>query len=189
MLLIERYPEHANLIRFGDHCSWAWECFQLAKAYCNSEDIRGWCGVDSSLVSILREYSLLQIAKTHDPKKSGGYANHSLDYLTGLYDAEEEPVISAFTKENAEFIESVRDARKKVVAHSDLKALGSERQLGAFEDGADDDYFRSLHQVVARLYEKAGIGPFPKWPHFAQDDAEEFLGIVRRVQRSKLRDQ
>ena len=75
---------------------------------------------------------------------------------------------------NAKFIESVRDARKKVIAHSDLKALDSERRFGAFDDGADDDYFRSLHQVVARLYERAGIGPFPEWPHFAQDEAPPF---------------
>ena len=185
MLLTEKYPEHLDLIRFGDHCNWAWDCFQLAKAYCNAEDIHGWCGVDSYLVPILREYSLLQIAKIHDPKQSSGHPNHSLDYLAALYSAEADSVMVAFKKKNADLIESVCQARKKVIAHNDLAALNSDRRFGAFENGADNDYFRSLHQVVARLYDKAGIGPFPEWPSFAQHDAELFLKVVRTAQRSR----
>ena len=60
-------------------------------------------------------------------------------------------MIGVLKTANAQFIESVRDARKKVIAHSDLKALDSERRFGAFDDGADNDYFRSLHNgVLAR---------------------------------------
>lgn len=185
MLLSEKYPEHLDLIRFGDHCNWTWDCFQLARAYCNAEDIHGWCGVDSYLVLILREYSLLQIAKIHDPKESSGHANHSLDYLVVRYGAERDPLVAAFKNENAELIEVVCQARKKVIAHNDLNALDSACRFGAFEDGADDNYFRTLHQVVSRLYERAGIGPFPEWPRFGQQDAEEFLEVVRSAQRSR----
>ncbi len=187
MRLVDKYPEHADLIRLGDQCMWAWDCFQVAKAYCNAADIHGWCGLDPTMVLVLREYALLQIAKTHDPKSSGKHANQSLPYVAARYHAEESPVITAFTNANAEFIESVRDARSKVIAHSDLDAVGSQRRFGAFKTGADDVYFHSLHDVMAWLYEMAGIGSFPEWPRFAQDDVEEFLGIVRSVQREKRR--
>lgn len=185
MLLSEKYPEHLDLISFGDHCNWTWDCFQIATAYCNAEDIHGWCQADSYLVSILREYFLLQIAKIHDPKESSGHPNHSLDYLVVRYGLERDPLVAAFKNENAELIESVCQARKKVIAHNDLNSLNSARRFGVFNDGAPDNYFRSLHQVMARLYEMAGIGPFPEWPCFAQQDAEEFLEVVRSAQRSR----
>jgi hypothetical protein len=134
---------------------------------------------------ILREYYLLQIAKIHDPKESSGHPNHSLDYLVVRYGAEGDPLVSAFKNKNAEFVESVCQARKKVIAHNDLNALDSASRLGVYDYGADDNYFRSLHQVMARLYERAGIGVFPEWPHFAQQDTEEFLEVVRSAQRSR----
>jgi len=185
MFLSEKYPEHLDLIKFGDHCNWTWDCFQLAKAYCNAEDIHGWSGIDSYLVPILREYALLQIAKIHDPKESSGHPNHSLDHLVARYGAEPDPAVVAFKKDNADFIESVCQARKKVIAHNDLAALGFDRHIGTFANGSDEVYFRSLHQAVARLYEKAGIGPLPEWSSFAQHDAELFLKVVRTAQRSK----
>jgi hypothetical protein len=150
-------------------------------------DIHGWCGADSYFVTILREYSLLQVAKIHDPEQTGGYANHSLDYLAARYGAQDDSVIAAFEKSNAQLIDSVCHARKKVIAHSDATAVGSTYRFGAFDDGADDDYFRSLHEVVARLYEVAGIGLFPEWPRFAQQGADEFLDAVRNAQRSAKR--
>ncbi|NTU49834.1 MAG: hypothetical protein HGA87_02905 [Desulfobulbaceae bacterium] len=180
MLLIDKYPEHSILIKFGDQCIWAWEVFRLAKNYCNNESIIGWCGLDTCLAVILKEYSLLQVAKLHDPESSCGHENHSFQKLTSDYYANKDPLIIDFLKDNKEFIDSSRDARRKSIAHSDLQTIRINATWGAFPDGADDKYFSGLHAAVDYLYRKAGIGLFPEWPTFIDADFEEFLIKIKR---------
>ncbi|MEN6624519.1 MAG: hypothetical protein ABFD50_23595 [Smithella sp.] len=186
MLLIDKYPEHSILINFGAQCIWAWEVFRFAKKYCNNESIIGWCGLDACLATILKEYSLLQIAKMHDPASSCGYENHSFHKVSSLYHADNDPIIIDFLEANKEFIGSIRDARKKTIAHSDLETVRTNAIWGAFPDGADDKYFSGLHAAVEYLYGKAGIGPFPEWPTFIDADFEDFLVKIKKSANKSL---
>jgi hypothetical protein len=175
LLLIDRYPEHSILIKFGEQCIWAWTAFRFAKKYCNNKSIIGWCRLDEYLATILKEYSLLQVAKMHDPVSSCGHENHSFHKIISHYHASNDPIIIDFLEDNKEFIGSIRDARKKTIAHSDLESVRTNKIWGSFSDGLDDKYFSELHAAVKYLYHKAGIGPFPKWPKFIDTDFEEFL--------------
>ena len=180
MLLIDKYPEHSILIKFGDQCIWALEVFRFAKKYCNNESIIGWCDLDARLATILKEYSLLQIAKMHDPVRSCGCENHSFHKVSAHYHADKDSVIIDFLKNNKEFISSIRDARKKTIAHSDLRTVETNAIWGAFPDGADDKYFSGLHAAVEYLYGKADIAPFPEWPKFIDADFEDFLVKINK---------
>ncbi|CAH1590768.1 hypothetical protein ACPV5H_26540 [Vibrio harveyi] len=178
-LLVDLYPEHSDLIKFGDQAEWTWQCFVIAKQYCNNEDIVGWCGLDEYLAVILKEYSFLQIAKLHDRDKTFGNANNSLEYYLQKYDLVNDPVVNSFKTGTNEFYTAICNARKKTIAHSDLAAVQSKKIFGAFPEGADDDYFEGLHSVLERLYEAAGIGPFSSWSKFVEDDMEEFFSKIK----------
>ena len=180
MQLLEEYPEHSILIKLGDQCIWAWTVFQLAKKYCSNETLLEWCGLDTCLVFILKDYYLLQIAKMHDPATSCGHENHSIEKIISTYGANNDQIIIKFHEDNKEFIEAARDARNKTIAHSDLETTINSIPRGAYLDGTDDKYFLELHDVVNYLYTKAGIGSFPEWPTFIDTDFDEFLSIINK---------
>ena len=106
--------------------------FRLAKRYCNDESLIGWCDLDVLLVNIFKEYSLLQIAKIHDPINSCGHENHSFHYMISNYHAENDPIIISFLEDNKVFITVSRDARKKAIAHSDLETVRNNTTWGVF---------------------------------------------------------
>ncbi|HRR21129.1 MAG TPA: hypothetical protein P5553_06925, partial [Desulfomonilia bacterium] len=149
--------------------------------YCNNESLIGWCGLDTYLVNILKEYSLLQIAKMHDPVSSCGHENHSFQKLISYYHAEKDPIIINFFEDNKEFITVVLNARNKTIAHSDLETVRSKTTWGIFTDGEDEKYFLGLHKAVDYLYGKAGIGPFPEWPVFIDAGFDEFLVKINKI--------
>jgi hypothetical protein len=183
MLLSDKYPKHSILIKFGNQCIWTWEVCRLAKKYCNDESLIGWCGLDTYLASILKEYALLQIAKMHDPEKICGHENHSFHKMISHYHAKNDPIIVNFFEDNKDFIATICDARKKTIAHSDLETVRGNKILGTFPDGADDKYFLGLHQAVEHLYNKAGIGPFPDWPIFIDNDFDEFITKINKCKQ------
>ena len=49
-----------------------------------------------------------------------------------------------------------------------------------FTDGDDEKYFSGLHKVLDFLYGQAGIGPFPEWPTFINEDFDEFLAKINK---------
>ena len=79
------------------------------------------------------------------------------------------------------FVESVVQARKKTIAHSDLEVIRSDSRLGTFKEGDDDRYFEILHLAVNALYAKAGIGPFPDWPTFITNDVTASIEKMRQL--------
>lgn len=184
MLTKTKNPEHGDLIAFGDHCIWVWECNQIAKRYCNEESIEGWCEIDSQLSIILKEYALLQIAKTHDPAKSGKFDNHSMQYYCKKYGCDYKSEI----KGSESFIKSIILARKKIIAHNDLGVMRRGDGLGGFSDGEDQKYFETLHTALNNLYQMAGIGPFPDWPTFITSDIEMTIQKISQVVGRRIED-
>jgi hypothetical protein len=174
--LSDRYPKHADLITLGDDCNWAWECWQIAKQYCNDPEIIGWSAIDSQLATILKEYCLLQLAKLHDPAKSGRYDNHTLQHYCVKYGCDYESSIA----ESRDFIQAIVEARNKLIAHNDLEARRG-GCLGAFVDGDDEKYFVTLRTVLTLLYATAGIGPFPDWPSFVTKDVDSAMQKIRQL--------
>ena len=52
--------------------------------------------------------------------------------------------------------------------------------LGTFPEGADDEYFSALQELVNEVYEKWVGGPYP-FNYHAQADAKEFLALLERA--------
>ena len=73
--------QNKELRQLGDLCIHCWECMKLAEAYCDTEEIIGWHVLDDHFVRIIKEYSLLQVAKLHDNPSIGKFNNHSIIYV------------------------------------------------------------------------------------------------------------
>ncbi len=119
----------------------------------------------------------------HDPESSFGHENLSFHKIISHYKAEEDQIIKDFLQDedNKRFIGTIRDARKKTIAHSDLETVRTNVIWGAFQDDADDKYFSGLHKALEYLYGKAGIGPFLDWPEFIDQDFDEFLSKINKI--------
>ena len=54
----------------------------------------------------------------------------------------------------------VKDARNKILSHNDLAVLLSSSELGSFDPGEDETYFRALLQFASLVSEKVLGEPF-----------------------------
>jgi hypothetical protein len=180
MELIKKYPQHKEIIKLGDQCIWCWQCYKLAKAYCDTKELEGWHEIDRMLAVIIKEYAYLQVAKLHDNMSIGKYKNHTIEFvikqipknqiLLDLYDI--------FITENVAFISPIKLARSKLIAHSDTFAIKNQGAIGAFPEDAEIIYFHSLKQLLDQIYEHVGMGCFPDWPGCSENDVEEFIKIL-----------
>ncbi|MEX0643361.1 MAG: hypothetical protein WD468_11700 [Pirellulales bacterium] len=179
-LLADMYPEHANLIGFGDHCQWAWQCYRLAKRYA-STDVHGWHDIDPVLLTIIKEYSFLQIAKLHDPLRTSGHTNQSIQHFVKKYDDQSGSLAAkyhAFEEKHSDFIDAARRARRKVIAHNDLAASSTAERHGAYQDGLDEVYFDELPSLLTAIYKQAGMALFPGWHTPFEQDVAAFIRIL-----------
>ena len=182
--LYELYPENADIIRLGDHCIWCWECYSLAKVYCDSTEIDGWHDLDPMLVNIFKEYSFLLIAKLHDPSKIGRHDCHSIKYVVEQMDDNQalQDECQKFLDENKQLIDSVCEARQKTIAHNDVKTGRTKnKRFGKFPEGSEANYFDGLRKLLDKIYKQAGMDCFGDWPDFVENDARDLVKILTRV--------
>jgi hypothetical protein len=180
MELIKKYPQHEKIIQLGYQCIWCWQCFKLAKVYCDTKELENWHGIDNMLVVIIKEYAYLQAAKLHDNISIGKYKNHTIEFvirqipnnkmLLHLFDQ--------FIAGNAAFIAPLKLARSQLIAHYDIFAIKNQGIIGNFPEDAEKTYFDSLKHLLDQIYEHVEMGCFPDWPDFSENDAEEFIKIL-----------
>lgn len=178
--LIDKYPNHRELIQLGEQCIWCWTCFKLAKSYCDDEQLEGCLSIDPILVDIFKEYALLQLAKLHDNVSTGRHQNHTIEYVIQKY-SNNATLISNYNilcSDNAELIDSIKSARSKIIAHNDVRAHSTDAIYGQFSANSEITYFYSLHKLMNSLYNHAGIGVFPEWPTLIDGHIKEFTDLV-----------
>jgi hypothetical protein len=115
--------------------------------------------------SILSQESiLLQIAKLHDPAVQQGHITLGVEYMVrfGGWDNDTEETLHKLKQGLDELAAKIRPARHKVLSHNDLETILSGATLGAFPDGEDDKYFKTLQEFadVINLDVIGGKRPF-----------------------------
>jgi hypothetical protein len=130
-----------------------------------------------------QEYTLLQIAKLHDPPVQNGRANLSIPYMLerGAWCAETEQQLRSL----AQALESLgrtalRTARSRALCHNDLETIISGTALGTFEAGLDRAYFDRLQAFVDLVHNDSIGGPYP-FSDFAAADAADLMLALRTV--------
>lgn len=142
--------------RFCDHCDWAHQCWLLRIHLYDKNPEENLLRHShhvyffNRLAQILQEFWLNEVAKLHDPKTQKGFSNLSIDYIFELYEWEA-PVrerLSDLIQQMEVFASHAKEARNKLTAHKDLDTIMSDRTLGEFEEGEDEDYFKILHEYA-----------------------------------------
>lgn len=180
MELIEKYPQHKEIIQLGDQCIWCWKCWKLAKAYCDTKELEDWHEIDHMLAVIIKEYAYLQVAKLHDNISIGKYKNHTIEFVIKQIPNNQMLLClyNKFITENDAFILPIKFARSKLIAHNDTSIIKNQGAIGEFPEGAQETYFYSLKKLLDKIYEHVGMGCFPAWPSFSANDVEEFIRIL-----------
>ena len=125
------------------------------------------------LNTICHEYSLLQIAKLHDPAITFGKPTMGIDYIL-KYGGWSEPMLiklKSLAEQLNMFERKLRAARNKVLSHNDLDAVMSNSRLGSFDKNDDAKYFQKLQEFVDLVHDEVIGGPWPFDDHVRRDAA------------------
>lgn len=116
---------------------------------------------------ILQEYWMQQVAKLHDPAGRPGQYNLSLDYMIecGDWDGGTKAQLIELRDKMLPFAAKMKTPRNKLLAHNDLATILSAAEYGAFDEGADVEYFQRL-KALAEIVVSAVLGD-----HFDYDTA------------------
>ena len=173
-------------LKFCELCNWTYEAWVTHKRLFDENKIPesniGKCVAFTHRLSVItQEYSLQQIAKLHDPATQRSSANLTIDYMVrfGEWD-EQKGDIEKICADLLGLWERLKPARNKILAHNDLGALMTDSPLGAFPEGLDDEYFRTLQSLANEVHKKwvGGLYPFNE---LAVVDVDEFLALLNRT--------
>ncbi len=166
---------------FSSLCISAYEDWQMYKIMCEYK-IDDESGIWRRFGTILQHYWVLQIAKINDPKKHAKDYNLSLEYFVARVNtASYKCSYKKFLEDNKEFLEAIKEARVKVVAHRDLGVFNSPDSVGAFSAGLDEKYFDSLHEIISEGYKELSLDFFPEWPSFIVNDTKIFMNKILKI--------
>lgn len=115
------------------------------------------------LNKVLVEYILLQLCKLTEPASSGvGKENLTTNYVLELeWSVETLAALKSKNKELQAFRSKIEDARRKLIAHSDLKMHLENTGLGGFSESDELAFWRALQAFVDLAHSEAIDGPFP----------------------------
>ena len=119
------------------------------------------------LNEISQQYSILQIAKLHDPARQGGNENLSIDFFVRqeFWTEEEVSAIECIVLELNGLYEKIEDARNKILAHNDRSVFAKGLPLGSFPKEQDENYFLALGRLCSMIWNKF---PNRNWPYGAR---------------------
>ena len=106
-------------------------------------------GFFSDLNIILQEYILLQKSKLTDPAESGKNKNLTTNYIVSLdWPKEIQQKLDAANAKIGKFREKIVDARRKLLAHSDLESHLERTQYGSFTVEDENGFWTALQEFV-----------------------------------------
>jgi hypothetical protein len=125
----------------------------------------------------LMEYVLLQQCKLTDPASSGlRKDNLTTNYLIGLpWTAETRTRLASENDELMRFREKIDVARRRLVAHTDVRARAAEMVLGAFSQADELAFWAALQRFVTIAHEEAVGGPFEIEASMPDGDADALI--------------
>ena len=168
---------------FCGHCNWAYESWvthkQLFDNNTRIEQTLSKAEYFTQRLSIItQEYVLLQICKLHDPATMGNFSNISIECVLDSDEwGENRANIEKLTKELTAFFENLKPARQKILAHNDKETGLRSSCLGEFEEGLDERYFTTLHELANEVSRKWLNRPFI-YNDLAKADVDEFLNLL-----------
>ena len=132
------------------------------------------------LSTISHQYGLLQLVKLHDKPGMNGNFNLGIEYVLtyGSWSDSVRPRLEALAKELRDFAKQLLDARNKILSHNDLATIRKNARLGAFADGADEKYFKTLEEFVNTVHEQV-IGVPWSFNNLVKNDVAAFLATIK----------
>jgi hypothetical protein len=123
---------------------------------------------------------MLQIAKLHDSAVVSGRISFTLDYMVeygGWDDVTRERLVRI--KRTLDKLGSVMKLpRNKRIVHNDLSMVLQDTPLGAFSEGADTRYFKSLQRFMRCAYIGATGNPCADFSNFTKGDAINIISAL-----------
>jgi hypothetical protein len=138
---------------------------------------------------ILIEYLFLQWCKLTDPASSGkDKDNLTTNYIMTLgWQPETAELLKIANDSMMQFRLKVIDARRKAIAHSDLKAKMNLATLGTFTNEEESLFWSSLQQFVDAVHQEAIGGPFEILAAMPEGDAASLVhSLIDAVDYSDL---
>lgn len=169
---------------FCSICNWTYETWVIHKSlFDDNKHIESTIGnfkhFTSRLSIITQEYSLLQIAKLHDPARQGKSINITIEYMTDFADwGTEKQHVRQLGNKLSKLFTYIKGARNKSLAHNDLEAFCSGNNLGAFPDGLDIEYFDVLQLFASTVWNKWFASKAYTFDTVAKRDISLFLEAI-----------
>jgi hypothetical protein len=141
------------------------------------------------LNTVLLEYVLLQQCKLTDPASSGAEKdNLTTNYMLSLnWSRETKELLAAANGELMEFRAKIQDARRKLVAHSDLRSRLQSIDLGQFTQAEEQGFWSALQRFVDAAHIEACGSPFEIDATMPDGDAASLIhGLVDAVDYNDL---
>ncbi len=109
----------------------------------------------SHLNTILQNYLLLEFVKITDPPKSGKNENFTVENLVMSIDwpPPAKDKLRVLSEKTKVFRGYVLQARNKLLAHSDKEAFLAGKPLGAFPEGEDEAFLKTLEEICNIAHE------------------------------------
>jgi HEPN superfamily AbiU2-like protein len=170
-------------LKFCETCNWVYESWIVHKYLFDFNDKKesniGKSKYFTSRLSIItQEYSLQQISKLHDPAIQRNSLNLTIDYIVrfGVWDSNKDKILDL--KSNLDDLWShIKPARNKILSHNDFETILENQVMGAFPEDKDEQYFKTLQELVNLVHDKwiGGLYPFND---LAISDVDEFLALL-----------
>lgn len=130
---------------------------------------------------ILQEYWMQQVAKLHDPAGRPGQHNLSVDYMIGCGDWDDgtKARLIELRDKMLPFAANMKTPRNKLLAHNDVATILSAAELGAFDEDADVEYFKSLKELV-EIVVSAVLGEHFDYDTAVSTDVDLFVAAFDR---------
>lgn len=173
-------------LEFCKLCGWAYESWLNHRELIDlnpraAELQKSFAGDELARLSIIsQEYSLLQIAKLHDPAVLSGKITLGIDYVVtyGAWSQATRTQLEDLRAKLNKFGAQLRDVRNKSLSHNDLAQIVAGATLGAFQPGDDELYFQTLQNFVDIVHSEVVGGPWP-FNDLVKNDVAAFMGLLR----------
>lgn len=167
-------------------CGWAYQAWLNHRSMFDdnprAEELQKSMAADAlaRLRTISHEYTLLQIAKLHDPVVVAGQVTLGIEYMVkyGAWDAATSATLGQLTEKLNNFAKGLRTVRNKALSHNDLAAILSSATLGEFEKDEDIQYFATLQQFVDVVHGEVIGGPWP-FDDLVKNDVVALMAMIR----------
>lgn len=132
------------------------------------------------LRKISHEYTLLQIAKLHDPVVVAGQITLGVEYMVkyGAWHTQIATKLVKLAERLNAFASGLRTVRNKALSHNDLAAVLSGEALGNFAKGDDIEYFNTLQEFVNEVHAEVIGGPWP-FNDLVKNDAAHLMAVIK----------